>query len=91
LASLLIEIVKNTDKQIIVETHSDYFFSRISQEIRKDITLLEKVQLLYFEKKATKTEIYPIKIDKFGNIEDAPSSYREFFLKEELKFLGIEE
>jgi hypothetical protein len=45
------------------------------------------VLILYFEKKGRKSEIHHIYLDEDGNILDAPPTYRDFFMREQLNLL----
>jgi hypothetical protein len=49
----------------------------------------EDVLILYFERHGPETRVHPISIDKYGNLVNAPKSYRDFFLAEEKRFLGL--
>jgi hypothetical protein len=46
------------------------------------------VIILFFDKPKLETEVTPIELDDQGNVVDAPSSYRRFFLEEELKLFA---
>ena len=85
LGSLFAKMVETTDIQFIVETHSDYLIDRVRQEIAHKNIDAEKVGILFFDKKGPDTKIHPLALDDNGNILNAPKSYREFFLEEELK------
>ncbi|MFN0147595.1 MAG: AAA family ATPase [Dehalococcoidia bacterium] len=90
LASLFARLAKERDIQIIVETHSDHFIDRVRMDVRDGKALSpDEVSLLYFELQKGASKIYPIRFDELGNVLDAPSTYRQFFLKEEMRFLGF--
>jgi len=61
---------------------------RVRQEVAKGTISSEDVAILFFSKPRIETTIHELGIDKYGNIENAPSSYRSFFLKEELNLLN---
>ncbi len=73
-----------TDRQIIVETHSNFLVNRIRMDIRDRKTPLspDDVSILYFERNEIDVQIHSIRIDQQGNIVGAPSSYGGFFMKE---------
>ena len=73
-----------TDRQLIVETHSDHLVDRIRMQVRDDRTTLkpEDVRILYFERNDLDVEIHELGWDESGNIENAPPSYRRFFMEE---------
>ena len=72
------------DRQLIVETHSDYILDRILLDIRDKRTELkpDDVSILYFEREGMDVTIHSIHIDDEGNVLDAPDGYRSFFKSE---------
>ena len=78
-------------KQIIVETHSDYILDRVYMDIRDKRTDLkaDDVSILYFERNELDVNIHSIKVDKDGNILDAPPGYRQFFMEEMRRSIGL--
>ncbi len=91
LGSLLVNMAKAKNKRFLVETHSDYLVDRVRMEIRENAHLSpDDVQILYFHREDDgRVEIYPLELDEQGNILNAPPGYREFFLREEERFLGV--
>ena len=87
LGSFFVDMVVDEEKQFVIETHSDYIVDRIRQEIAAGKIKPDSVQILFFEKKGIKTTIHRLSVDEFGNIDGAPPSYREFFLREEMNLL----
>ena len=83
-------LAKHQHKQFLIETHSDYLADRIRMDIRdsKDLKPSD-VSILYFERNNTGVSISPLEVDKFGNIVNAPTGYRQFFLEEERRLLGV--
>ena len=81
-ASLLVELIKRTDKVFIVETHSEHIVDRIRAEIRKGRIKPKNVCTYFLEIKKGKTKAHELEIDGKGDIKNAPASYRAFFLKE---------
>jgi hypothetical protein len=73
---------------ILIETHSDYLVDRIRMDIRDKKGIAGKdVIILYFGRNQEGVSISPIRVDDNGNLVDAPSGYRDFFLAEERRFL----
>jgi predicted ATPase len=91
LGSLLLRLARVEHKSFIVETHSDYMIDRVRMDIRDSESFTsEDVRILYFERKDGSTvDILPLSLDGRGNILDAPTGYRRFFLQEERRLLGI--
>lgn len=81
----------SSDRQFIIETHSDYLINRVRMDVRdRECELRENdVSILYFESVGENVVIHSIRIDSMGNILNAPESYRSFFTNEidrELQF-----
>ena len=83
LGSLFCEAA-STDKQLIVETHSDHLMDRIRMDVRDGASDLqpEDVSILFFERNELDVRIHSLGIDDQGNITGAPQGYRRFFMDE---------
>ena len=83
LGSLFCEVAA-TDKQLIVETHSDHLMDRIRMDVRDGATALkpDNVSILFFERDELDVRIHSLGIDEQGNVTGAPQSYRKFFMEE---------
>ena len=89
LASLLVESFKKRGNRFLIETHSDYIVDRVRISVRKQILKPEDVSILYFEPKRNAVAIHNMTLDKYGNLQDAPDGYRDFFSKETDQLLGF--
>ena len=90
LASFFSSVICNSQNKIILETHSDYILDRVLIEIRDGKTIKPSdVSLLYFERNGRSVDIHEIPIDENGNLKQVPSRYREFFMKEEARLMGM--
>ncbi len=87
LGTFFVELVQNSKKRVVLETHSDYIIDRIRQDIAAGRISSKAVSLLFFNRKKMETSIFPIRLDDRGNVVDAPHCYRDFFLQEELNLL----
>lgn len=87
LGSLFVDLMAKRKKQFVIETHSDYIIDRVRQEVAKGKIAAKDVGILYFEKTGNYSQVSLVSLDEFGNIVDAPPSYRHFFLQEELNLL----
>ncbi|HEY6329096.1 MAG TPA: AAA family ATPase [Blastocatellia bacterium] len=78
-----------TEQQIsfAIETHSDYLADRVRMQIADGTIDHRSVVILYVEKKGRSARVHPLGLDSIGNILDAPPTYRQFFLREELALL----
>ena len=90
LGSLFCELASQ-GRQLIVETHSDHLIDRVRMDIRDKTTSLthEDVSILYFEPGDLDVNIHSIRFDEYGNVMDAPDSYRRFFMEEVRRSIGI--
>lgn len=75
----------------IIETHSDHLVDRFRLCVMEKVLKPEDLLILYFERQEDETEsrIYNISVDSQGNVINCPESYREFFLTETERLLGI--
>ena len=83
--------IAGQDRQLIVETHSDYILDRVRMDIRDKKTDLrpEDVSILFFEPDELDVTIHSLRLDEQGNILDAPDGYRDFFMAETRRSIGI--
>ena len=90
LGSIFCKVVEK-NKQILVETHSDYLMDRIRTDIRDKKTKItpDDFSILFFEQKGLESHIHSINIDQEGNVLNAPKGYRDFFMKEFDRSLGF--
>jgi energy-coupling factor transporter ATP-binding protein EcfA2 len=88
LGSFFAELAADDDRIIVMETHSDYLVDRVRQEIAQGTIEAERVLIVFFHKPGLDTDVHPIHIDSRGNVEDAPHTYREFFLNEEVNLFS---
>ena len=91
LGSLLCEIASRGGPQLVIETHSDHLLDRVRMDVRDGRTQLrpEDVSVLYFEPADLEVRIHSLEIDAQGNVLHAPDSYRQFFLSETQRSLGL--
>lgn len=77
-------------KRFLVETHSDFMIDRFRMNFREPRPETPESQILFFERKNKQNVVTPIRINKNGELsEDQPTTYREFFLNEEMRLLRI--
>ena len=91
LGSLLCEIAARGGPQLVIETHSDHLLDRVRMDVRDGRTGLspDDVSVLYFESENLDVRIHSLGIDDQGNVLHAPDSYRQFFLSETQRSLGL--
>jgi hypothetical protein len=81
------ELVALGQDTLLVETHSDFLVDRVRQEVAKGTLKPGQVQILFFDRPRMETTVYPIELDEYGNVENAPECYRAFFLEEQFRLL----
>ena len=83
--------IAGPDRQLVVETHSDYIIDRVRMDVRDKKTDLrpEDVSILYFERGESDVKIRSIRLDEHGNVLDAPDSYGQFFMEETRRSIGL--
>ena len=88
LGSLFCQIA-SWNRQIIVETHSDYIIDRVRMDVRDKKTDLkpEDISILYFEPLGQEVKIHSMNLDKSGNLVNPPRGYRQFFMDEINRFI----
>lgn len=88
LGTFFADLVSGGDRTFVVETHSDHLVDRVRHEVAQGDIRAEQVIILFFDKPKLETVVTPIELDDQGNVVDAPSSYRRFFLEEELNLFA---
>lgn len=89
LGEAFFDMATKENKKFVVETHSDYTIDRFRILLRKSNKKV-KSQILYFEKSDAGNRVTPIEINENGDLDsNQPSSYRSFFMKEEMELLGL--
>jgi hypothetical protein len=87
--SFLASQVRTSKQRFLVETHSDHLLDRVRLEVRRGGLNPQQVGILFFERQAANVVIHKMSLDERGNLREPPSSYREFFVREELDLLGL--
>ena len=88
--SLIVELLgQKPDSNYVIETHSDYIVDRIRSEVHRGTLDYKQVSILYFQKQGREVTILPIELDSKGDIVNPPLGYRDFFLAEQARVLGL--
>lgn len=91
LGSFVASLVKSRQHRFLIETHSDHLVDRIRLEIKNGTLSKDQVSLVYLERVGTAAELHEIELDSTGNPLATPPGYRAFFLREELRLLGLQD
>ena len=89
LASFFVEGYKKHGNRFLIETHSDYIVDRVRILVRQGALKADDVSILYFEPSVNSVDIHNVSVDDDGNLQDVPPGYRDFFLKETDRLLGL--
>lgn len=91
LGHIMFELALAENKKFIIETHSDFTIDgfRLNYRGKKSLSKPDS-QIIFFERKQRENISYEIRILDDGEISDSqPRAYREFFLKEQKRLLGL--
>ena len=75
LADLLIEVVTERKLQILVESHSEHLLNRLQRRIAEEKISVDQTALHFCQNNDGVSTIDPLKMDKFGNIENWPPNF----------------
>jgi hypothetical protein len=92
LGDVFFEMAVRDEKKFIIETHSDFMIDRFRLNYRKQRSKknLPEAQILFFERHDKHNTVTPLPIGRHGELpSEQPEGYREFFIKEEMRILGI--
>ncbi len=89
LSSLLVDVHRSHDNSFVVETHSDYMIDRVRIEIRRGRIKPGDVSLIYLEPVGNRVRTHNIAFDERANMIGVPQHYRDFFLREADRLLGL--
>lgn len=90
LGDVLFDLAVRERKCFLVETHSDFAIDRFRMNFRRRQRRQPHAQVLFFERKDARNIVWSLPIGKNGELpRKQPVSYRRFFMKEQLRSLGI--
>lgn len=95
LAELFVKSFRKQRNSFLIETHSDYIVDRVRMLVRRKAIDADNVSILYFdpnnpnEPKGNAVSIHSLTLDEDGNLQDAPTGYRDFFIRETDRLLGF--
>ena len=87
----LFHAISGPDRRLIVETHSDHLIDRVRMDARDSRGKLkpDDVSILFFERGNLDVRIHSLRLDRQGNVLDAPKAYRAFFMEATRRSLGF--
>ena len=75
LADVFIDVVKNRQVQIIVESHSEHFLRRLQRKIAEETIPVEKTALYFCNVKNSGSKAERLDVDMFGDIRNWPKDF----------------
>ena len=61
--------------QLIVESHSEHFLNRLQRRVAEGVVKPEDVAVYFCRRADSATELEPLKINMFGEIENWPPNF----------------
>ncbi len=90
LGDVFFEMATREQKHFLIETHSDFTIDRFRMNYKGRKGKIARAQILFFERKNRQNKVHSLIMGENGELpQEQPESYRRFFVKEELKLLGI--
>lgn len=75
LADVLIDVVKNRNVQIILESHSEHLLHRLQRRIAEEQISAEDAAFYFCQINDGTSEIERLKVDEYGNIRNWPQNF----------------
>ena len=75
IADVLIDVVKNRNIQIILETHSEHLLRRLQRRIAEEKISASDTGLYYCQANDGRSEIERLNMDEYGNITNWPQNF----------------
>jgi predicted ATPase len=90
LGDVFFEMAVNDKKSFLIETHSDFTIDRFRMNYLNKGTSKPNSQILFFERRDKMNTVTALTIGSNGELpSEQPDSYRRFFIKEEMRLLGL--
>lgn len=87
----LAELMVESSDRFVIETHSDHLIDRFCICVMKGQLAPDELKIVYLEKDdAGRTNIHNLDVDRQGNILNVPVGYRQFFLDEASRLMGLD-
>jgi predicted ATPase len=84
-AEYLSNRIKNSSKNYIIETHSEYLINRIRLLVVKGELAENDISVIYLENNGKDVMKYNLKFTKSGKIENAPKSFFETYMLDSME------
>ncbi len=80
----IVNQINNSEKNYVIETHSEYFLNRIRLAIVKGELKKDDVKVYFLENKNDDTDVYDIDFTKTGAIKNAPKNFFETYFADSM-------
>ena len=75
LADVFIDVIKNRNVQIILESHSEHLLRRLQRRVAEEAFVPEDAALYFCEMRDGESKLTPLEFDMFGDIGDWPDDF----------------
>ncbi len=75
LADVFIDVIKNRNVQIILESHSEHLLNRLQRRLAEKALEQKDIALYFCDTGAAGSNLKPLDIDSFGNIANWPADF----------------
>ena len=75
LADVFIDVIKNRNVQILLESHSEHLLRRLQRRIAEEVFLPDDVALYFCELHEGESKLTPLNLDLFGEIDNWPDDF----------------
>ena len=75
LADVFIDVIKNRNLQILLESHSEHLLRRLQRRIAEEVFSPEETALYFCEMNNGESELTTLDVDMFGNIRNWPDDF----------------
>ncbi|MCE2974292.1 MAG: AAA family ATPase, partial [Sediminibacterium sp.] len=89
LGQFFVEAFVSKRQNFVLETHSDYIVDRIRKAIADKVLAKFGVSIIFCERQKLENRVHDIRLNDVGDPVRPPACYREFFIDEQMKLLGL--
>ena len=91
LSNFVCNAFQESGNRFVIETHSDFITDRMRLLVRDGVVDKNDISIIYFEPNGPSVNLHSLELDEDGNLFNCPPSYRQFFLNEVNRLIGIGE
>lgn len=91
LSNFVCNAFQESGNRFVIETHSDFIADRMRLLVRDGVVDKNDISIIYFEPNGPSVNLHSLELDEDGDLLNCPPSYRQFFLNEVNRLIGIGE